>query len=247
MSVICSLSGVYRSVPTEEIEGDSFIDLTGIGGTNGYCDAEAQQRIRTALQPYPAREIHLIDNGNYHYMTRFWLEKLETPFYLAVFDHHTDMQPSALLPILSCGNWLADCLADPKLPIRKVWLIGPPEQAWEQVDPQLRGRVRFVEEAAAGTPALFPMPEEETGVPVYFSVDKDVLSPQETAVTWDQGTMRLETLIQWFRRLTENRKLLGADLCGEPEEHTENTWNCNRKVIKELKCIKDLTLSHNMG
>lgn len=37
--------------------------------------------------------IHFIDSGNYHYMTRLWLTRMDQPFCLLVYDNHTDMQP----------------------------------------------------------------------------------------------------------------------------------------------------------
>ena len=71
-----------------------WIDCTDLNGTNYYCDAEAAKVIRQRMAPYLPEGIHFIDSGNYHYISKFWTDKIKTPFSLVVFDHHPDMQPS---------------------------------------------------------------------------------------------------------------------------------------------------------
>lgn len=39
-------------------------------------------------------------------MSKLLLGLEKEDLFLAVFDHHTDMQPPALLPVLSCGSWI---------------------------------------------------------------------------------------------------------------------------------------------
>ena len=62
--------------------------------------------LKRMIADYPAEGVHFIDSGNYHYLTKFWTDKLETPFSLIVFDHHPDMQPPLFDNILSCGSWV---------------------------------------------------------------------------------------------------------------------------------------------
>ena len=45
--------------------------------------------------------IHFLDSGNYHYVSKIWMEKIEEEFELLVLDHHTDMQPPMFGDILS--------------------------------------------------------------------------------------------------------------------------------------------------
>lgn len=33
--------------------------------------------------------IHFLDSGNYHYVTKLWLDQVKEPFDLLVLDHHT--------------------------------------------------------------------------------------------------------------------------------------------------------------
>ena len=97
-TVITNFSGIYKNqnfyknYAEEEI---SWTELSDLSGCNCYCDAEASDRIRKEIQAFTGKGLHFIDSGNYHYMTRLWLEKLQIPFRLLVFDNHTDMQPPA--------------------------------------------------------------------------------------------------------------------------------------------------------
>ena len=75
------------------------------------------------IADYPAEGVHFIDSGNYHYLTKFWTDKLETPFSLIVFDHHPDMQPPLFDNILSCGSWVKDIL-DHNNNCKKVIIVG---------------------------------------------------------------------------------------------------------------------------
>ncbi len=256
MGVICSFSGIYQEIqrmPAEAADlfrGFSLLECGDIPGTCGYCAPEAAEEIRKRLAPFRADDIHLLDNGNYHYLTKFWIEKIREPFDLVVFDHHTDMQPSALLPVLSCGSWVKDTLEDPQLAVRRVFLIGPPEEALCTVRDQFAGRLFCISQeeaesmltaqpdaaAAAETDRLlFWQALQERELPVYLSVDKDILSEEALQVNWDQGSMTLSALEAWIRRIAACRPLCGADLCGEPEKGSDRAWNCNKRLMELLQ------------
>ena len=87
-----------RRLP-EEWEAERA-DFRKLSGTEGYCSPEAAGVIREKIREMGCWGIHFLDTGNYHYLTKFFLEQIREPFCLAVFDRHTDMQPSALLPLL---------------------------------------------------------------------------------------------------------------------------------------------------
>ena len=82
------------------------LDCKDIPGTNCYCDSLAEEEIGKRIAPFGPEGIHFLDSGNYHYLTKLWLELIKVPFELLVFDHHTDMQCPAFGGILSCGGWI---------------------------------------------------------------------------------------------------------------------------------------------
>ena len=61
------------------------------------------QQIQDKIKDLSVHGIHFIDNGNYHYLTKLWIEKIDEPFILVVFDHHSDMQKPLYQDFLSCG------------------------------------------------------------------------------------------------------------------------------------------------
>ena len=219
-TVIMNFSGIYKNQNfyknyAEEI---FWTELSDLSGCNCYCDAEASDRIRKEIQAFTGNGIHFIDSGNYHYMTRLWLEKLQIPFRLLVFDNHTDMQPPAFGGLLSCGGWIAVSLEELPL-LQEVILVGPDEDSYTQVEPDLQQKVLFLSREKLSTMTT----EEKEGffnnlsedLPLYVSVDKDVLCKGDASTTWSQGDMHLSELMSFLELVLERQNILGMDVCGE--------------------------------
>ena len=220
-TVIMNFSGIYKyqnfykNYAEEEIV---WTELSDLSGCNCYCDAEASDRIRKEIQAFTGKGLHFIDSGNYHYMTRLWLEKLQIPFRLLVFDNHTDMQPPAFGGLLSCGGWIAASLEELPL-LQEVILVGPDEEAYTQVEPDLQQKVLFLSREKLSTMTT----EEKEGffnnlsedLPLYVSVDKDVLCKGDASTTWSQGDMHLSELMSFLELVLERQNILGMDVCGE--------------------------------
>ena len=217
---VMDFSGIYDSEPWIREQRKNWISFRGLPGTDGYCTEEAAGEIRSAIADRPAGGVHFLDSGNYHYLSKFWLEKIERPFELIVFDRHSDMQPSALLPLISCGNWLLETLKENRY-LQRVWLIGPSEETLGTMQETLRETEQtglcvtgICGRSAHQITALWG--EKEPDFPVYLSIDKDVLSRKEVSTNWDQGDMMIGELLRWICFIRRNAELLGADICGEP-------------------------------
>ncbi len=50
---------------------------------------------------------------------------------------------------------------------------------------------------------------------LYISIDKDVLDSKVTITNWDQGHMKLSTLLKYIHSLIRNKDVYGIDICGE--------------------------------
>lgn len=220
-TVIMNFSGIYKNQNFYKDHAEKEIfwtELSDLSGCNCYCDAEASDRIRKEIQVFTGNGIHFIDSGNYHYMTRLWLEKLQIPFRLLVFDNHTDMQPPAFGGLLSCGGWIAASLEELPL-LQEVILVGPDEEAYTQVEPDLQQKVLFLSREKLSTMTA----EEKEGffnnlsedLPLYVSVDKDVLCKGDASTTWSQGDMHLSELMSFLELVLERQNILGMDVCGE--------------------------------
>ena len=249
--IIMNFSGIYRQqqfwqtgAAQEEI---SWVEVQELPGSNCYCDEDAMKTLKEKLNCFSADGIHFIDSGNYHYMSRIWLEKVQESFQLIVFDNHTDMQPPAFGGLLSCGGWVAASIEE--LPfLKKVILVGPDEAAFAQTEPALREKVQFLSREALGGMTLEEksafFTQLETTLPVYLSVDKDVLCPDDASTTWSQGDMMLEELCQFVEILLGKQQILGIDICGECDSDACEGDHLNDRANRELLKIWEASRSY---
>lgn len=180
MTTILHLSTLYA----EEYwapEGSRQLDLRSLPGTNCYCSPEAEEALRSAIRDLPQGGIHWIDTGDYHYLSKLFMERISEPFVLALYDNHPDDQDDAFgSGLLSCGNW--------------------------------------VKAAREGLPSLVAdyrnTPEIPEDLPVYLSIDLDVLSKRYARTDWSQGDMALSRLLSDIGRICAGHRMLGADICG---------------------------------
>ncbi len=211
-------TGIYAREPWICSHPKDWISFQQLEGRDGYCTREAAEEIRREIGRKRLGDLHFLDSGNYHYLTKFWLERIQEPFDLVVFDRHSDMQPAALLPLTSCGNWLLESLQEIPL-LRHVWLIGAGREQIEQIPPEYRSRLQTIGEEAAGKDPAGTgqaLPLSPSPYPFYLSIDKDVLDPDQVPVNWDQGKMALNILVKWLEVICRGNRILGADICGEP-------------------------------
>ena len=192
------------------------INFSYIEGTCRYCSPQAAGTIREKLRDVPSRAIHRIGNGDYHYISLFFLEKIAEPFTLYLYDNHPDNQTGAFdAGLLSCGNWVAEA---ERLPLCKgvVWTDG-------------KG-VRH--ERGEKCPAI------------YVSVDLDILSRQWMRTNWDQGDLTLAELCGILKEDIEGKRLLGADICGAPalgQKICTCELEMNGRCVREVGQILDIS------
>ena len=272
-----------------------ILDFTTLSGTHGYCDEAAAAEIRRRIAGYPAQGLHFLDNGNYHYITRFWCEKITEDFVLVVYDHHVDLRKPAFPGIMSCGSWIRDIMLR-NTHCRGVLLIGPsraqagiinaelmtlssevilPEEAampaacascsqqatcdyarevaqntdhhtrvkeYVKNQPDLQDPLLnvslycFTEEDILSGRADSHIPPllERERLPIYISVDKDVLSTKVLHTNWDQGVMTEAELLRELRffMMSPEIHVLGMDVCGEPD------YNAYRRILDDTRNLR---------
>lgn len=191
-------------------------------------DEEIKKKLSKEMMKFSlVSKFRFLDSGNYHHFSFLYTSFIKEPFHLVVFDNHTDMQESAFGSILSCGSWILEAIEkNPNL--NKVIMIGVKEEYRKACPYQNDKRVLFlsnVEEAD----------EEILDLPIYLSIDKDVLSEEDFICDWDQGEMRLSKLLSELKFLKERANLLGIDVCGEPEagdrEVSKTSSFINREIL----------------
>ena len=71
-----NFSGIYEREEWMSSWKDRWISFRDLEGTDGYCTEEAAQEIRQRISDMGEGGIHFLDSGNYHYLSKFWLEKI---------------------------------------------------------------------------------------------------------------------------------------------------------------------------
>lgn len=179
MNIFINISGVYEE-EGQILPGATTVDLKELPGTCCYCDSEAESAIRQAISPLPLAAVHWIDTGDYHYISKLWMEKIDVPFVLALFDNHPDDQQTAFGGLLSCGSWVQ--AAREGLPLMMADYLN-----------------------SASIPGELP---------VYLSVDLDILDRRYARTDWDQGRKSLDELITDIKQIAGQHRIIGADICG---------------------------------
>jgi len=197
---------------------DEWIEMNDIGETNLFCTDRARAEIIRRLSRRKGRGITFIGNGNYHYVTYFFMREIKEPFSLILFDNHTDAKlPEDLSGLLTCGSWVNEAV---KLPnVKKVFLIG--------VDAERELPLREYRDKIVLWPVSGDEGELISAIPtknVYISIDKDVLDRNFAATNWDHGTMHLRNLLKILRTIIRKKHVLGMDVCGELPVAPAEAW-----------------------
>lgn len=242
-----------------------ILDFTTLSGTTGFCDDTAADEIRRCIADFPARGIHFLDNGNFHYLTRFWCEKISEDFALVVYDHHVDLRKPVFPGLMSCGSWIRDVLLR-NSQCRAVLIIGPERVQADIIERELQSLVAedqpprssapvrreaagqrpcasapvrvccFTEDDILDGRAARELPHllDALRLPVYISIDKDVLSRKVLRTNWDQGIMTEAEFRRELDRFTMDPKIhiLGVDICGEP------AYNACRRLLDDTRDLR---------
>ena len=292
-----SLESVTAARTSRSLFTSNILDFTTLSGTTGFCDDAAADEIRRRIADFPARGLHFLDNGNFHYLTRFWCEKISEDFVLVVYDHHVDLRKPVFPGLMSCGSWIRDVLLRNRH-CRAVLIIGPeraqtdiierelqslaaeddvlverasqtafypqvsteavsdreehtsdadyPPHSWtyarreaDDQPPRSSASARlycFTEDDILDGRAAHELPQllDALSLPVYISIDKDVLSRKVLRTNWDQGIMTEAEFRHELDRFTMDPKIhiLGVDICGEP------AYNACRRLLDDTRDLR---------
>lgn len=224
--IYINLSGIYDGFPCE-------MNCKDIEGTNCYCDDYAAEVLRERLRDVPVDAMHFIDSGNYHYLSYLFLERIQEDFALVLLDHHPDFQPPSFGNILSCGGWVKNAFEDFSH-LKKVYMIDVDQKLLAELSDIPEDVIYISKDDISKIPG---------NLPIYISLDKDVLSADEAATDWNQGDMKLAELLRIIENLKQLR-VLGMDVCGEKKENPSDAeYEINRIINAQLRNCFD----NNMG
>ncbi len=204
--LFCNFTGIYEREGL--LECGDLLDLTSLSGTGMYVDAEAERMIRgklDELKDISEYKIRFLDNGNYHYMTRILASYVKEPFDLITFDHHSDDKPPSFGGLRSCGSWRLD-IREENDELRSSMLIQSEDDFIKNYIP--------------------------SALPLYISLDKDILSEEVIKTNWDQGDMSEEALFRILESLCSKRRIIALDVCGE--DLYDAPFIANKKINERL-------------
>lgn len=237
-NLILDFTHVYCDEYIKDIDRFRYIDCSDIEETDMYCSKEANKRIWEKIKPYGIQGIHYIDSGNYHYITKIITDHIDEPFGLVMYDHHTDMQIPMVPGMMSCGDWAGQALNRNKN-LRQLVIVGLPEKDIDQTLESYKCEHNVQEtkcddpydisrDISSGRLLIFSAEDLHGGLledklklirtdlPLYISIDKDVLGTEDCETNWSQGNMSIGGL----------ERLLGVFLGGQGEERNSDAC-CN--------------------
>lgn len=237
MLTILNFDGCYQMQDFYAQDEVKWIDFEDLSGVRGYCEEEAAEKIREKIRNEKI-EVCYIGSGNYHYMTLFLLEKIQEPFSLILFDHHTDMKLSLFEDLLSCGCWVKWALETISF-LKEVIIIGAADSFLDTIEAEYQNRVFTWEESKLKQENWQEEMVKQIHYPIYLSIDKDVFDIEEVSTDWDQGTLKLEGMERAYHLLKEVQPIIGADICGEYEkgaasEEIEKNNRANKRIWNML-------------
>ena len=224
--------------PKRKESGLEWHDCSAIGGSRLYCSRDAEEKIKALIAPAGVSGIHFIDSGDYHYISKIMTDFIKEPFTLVLIDHHTDMQDASLGgDILSCGNWAKKVLQENPY-LQRLVLIGQEKKVLDKLQSGARQQetdgklVEISYEELKNGKAHEKIKELPDEVPVYISIDKDVLDEKYAVTNWDQGKMSMGMLEQILKTLVTEYDVIGVDICGMyPEENSLPEYLRAERVI----------------
>ena len=228
-NMILDFTHVYCDEDIKDIDRFRYIDCSDIQETDMYCSKNAYEKIWGRIEPYGIQGIHYIDSGNYHYITKIITDHITEPFGLVMYDHHTDMQIPMVPEMMSCGDWAGQALSQNKN-LRQLVIVGPPESDIEQTLESYSGSqsgrlLTFSAEDLHGDLLENKLKLIRTDLPLYISIDKDVLGTEYTETNWSQGNMSIYGL----------ERLLGVFLGGQGEEKNSDACRNDERYAGDIR------------
>lgn len=228
-NLILDFTHVYCDEDIKDIDRFRYIDCSDIQETDMYCSKNAYEKIWGRIEPYGIQGIHYIDSGNYHYIPKIITDHIDEPFGLVMYDHHTDMQMPMVPEMMSCGDWAGQALSQNKN-LRQLVIVGPPESDIEQTLESYSGSqsgrlLTFSAEDLHGDLLENKLKLIRTDLPLYISIDKDVLGPEYTETNWSQGDMSIDGL----------ERLLSVFLGGQGEEKNSDACRNDERNAGDIR------------
>ena len=93
-------------------------------------------------------------------------------------------------------------------------LIGPEQNGLEGIEQAVREKIVWLKDKDQDKTDT-EIKKIKMSLPIYISIDKDVLSSYYARTSWNQGNMSVKILEKILLEVFRHQKVIGVDICGE--------------------------------
>ena len=93
-------------------------------------------------------------------------------------------------------------------------LIGPEQNGLEGIEQVVREKIVWLKDKDQDKTDT-EIKKIKMSLPIYISIDKDVLSSYYARTNWNQGNMSVKILEKILLEVFRHQKVIGVDICGE--------------------------------
>ncbi|WP_164669926.1 arginase family protein [Virgibacillus doumboii] len=228
---LLNFDGAYKSQSFYQNIHYDWLELEVIPNTNLLCEKDNLLLIDEKLIERRQSGIHYLGSGNHHYISYLLQSRIEKPYTLILFDHHTDTLPSPSEELTSCGSWVLASLQHLPM-LQKVFIIGVGEGAPQHIPTSVNTKVVTYTENSLQSNFSSITKSIIKNIPtdsVYISIDKDVLDKKDAVTGWDHGTLGLKQMMKMVKAFFRNKDTIGIDVCGEYPVSPTNAYQKQTK------------------
>ena len=95
-----------------------------------------------------------------------------------------------------------------------MFLIGPEQNGLEGIEQAVREKIVWLKDKDQDKTDT-EIKKIKMSLPIYISIDKDVLSSYYARTNWNQGNMSVKILEKILLEVFRHQKVIGVDICGE--------------------------------
>lgn len=227
---------VYHRQSFYEGENVEWVNLESISHTNLFCEKDSLNQINRKLEEKGQSFVTFIGSGNYHYVSYLQLSKMDQPFTLVLFDHHTDTLQNPNHSLITCGSWVLESIKHLPM-LKKAIIIGVSEDGLQYIPSSISDKIITFTKEALQTDfpkTVSSIIENISTASIYLSVDKDVLDIKEAVTAWDHGNLKINQLIEIIKNISKSKYVTAADICGEYPINPTNAYKREtRSAIKK--------------
>ena len=210
-----------------------------------------EQFIQDKIKPHT---LFFWGSGDFHHLSYLTIKNCaQQQIHVVVFDNHPDNM--IYFTGIHCGSWVYQASMLPNVAQISVFGITSsdisPVNIWQnRLQPLKSGKVKYyclkpvspivrwlshnhifdISGFAHGMAEQVRQVVEETDLPVYLSIDKDVCNPLWLPSTWDQGIMTETSLIDCIKAVLP--RTVAMDVTGEISYYTYK--NFFKKAVRQL-------------